>query len=204
MRCLLLACLAGWLALPSTPPLAGLVVAGYLWATKDLGITYGGKIRMPMGLDEFPPGFRESCALYTAHDSSWGTCPHPLGGYVIMYCNGAVDWSAKLIKIVPDSSCEAETALASRAAKATCFVRGLLLFHGRPVRASTPSLGDNKAMYTLVTQEGATPRTRYYERATMLIKRVVLMLLLSPYLISTHCMIDSGHLHEGARQGHFH
>ena len=44
--------------------------------------------------------------------------------------------------------------------------------------------GDN-----LVTQEGATPRTRYYERATMLIKRAVLMLLLLPYLISTHCMI---------------
>jgi hypothetical protein len=108
---------------------------------------------------------------------------------VIMYCNGAVDWSAKLIKIVPDSSCEAETALASRAAKATCFVRALLMFHKRPVKAGTPSLGDNKAMHTLVTQEGASSRTRYYERATMLIKRAVLMLLLVPHLISTHCMI---------------
>ena len=106
-----------------------------------------------------------------------------------MYCNGAADWSAKLIKIVPDSTCEAETALASRAAKATCFVRGLLRFHKRPVSAATPSLGDNKAMYTLVTQEGATPRTRYFERATLLIKRAVLMLLLAPYLISTHFMI---------------
>ena len=44
-------------------------------------------------------------------------------------------------------------------------------------------------MHTLITQEGATPRTRYYERATMLIKRAVLMLLLLPKLISTHCMI---------------
>ena len=43
-------------------------------------------------------------------------------------------------------------------------------------------------MYTLVTQDGATPRTRYYERATMLIKRAVLMLLLLPCLVSTHCM----------------
>ena len=106
-----------------------------------------------------------------------------------MYCNGAVDWSAKLIKIVPDSTCEAETALASRAAKATCFVRGLLRFHKRPVAAATPTLGDNKAMYTLVTQEGATTRTRYYERATLLIKRAVLMLLLAPYLIATQFMI---------------
>ena len=113
----------------------------------------------------------------------------PLGGYVIMYCNGAVDWSAKLIKIVPDSTCEAETALASRAAKATCFIRGLLRFHKRPVAVATPALGDNKAMYTLVTQEGATPRTRYFERATLLIKRAVLMLLLKPFLIGTKDMI---------------
>ena len=45
------------------------------------------------------------------------------------------------------------------------------------------TLGDNKAMYTLVTQEGATPRTRYYERATLLIKRAMLMLLLAPFLV---------------------
>ena len=108
---------------------------------------------------------------------------------MIMYCNGAIDWSAKLIKIVPDSSCEAETALASRAAKSTCFIRGLLSFHKRPVASSTPMLGDNKAMYTLVTQEGASARTRYYERATMLFKRATLMLLLIPYLISTKFMI---------------
>ena len=85
-----------------------------------------------------------------------------------MYLNGAVDWSAKQVKIVPDSSCEAETAVASKAAKATCFVRGLLRFHCRPVAAETPMIGDNQAMHTLVTNEGATSRTRYYERATLL------------------------------------
>ena len=52
-----------------------------------------------------------------------------------------------------------------------------------------PSLGDNQAMYTLVTQEGATTRTRYYERATLLIKRAIIMLLLAPYLIKTQFMI---------------
>ena len=44
-------------------------------------------------------------------------------------------------------------------------------------------------MYTLVTQEGDTPRTRYFERATLLIKREVLMLLLAPFLIGTKDMI---------------
>ena len=50
-------------------------------------------------------------------------------------------------------------------------------------------LGDNKAMHTLVTNEGASSRTRYYERATLLIKRAVLMLLLLPLLVSTHFML---------------
>ena len=168
---------------------AGVVVAGYLVATKDLGITYGGKLRVPYGLPTSPPGFNESGGLHTAHDSSWGTRPKPLGGYVVMYLNGAIDWSAKIVKIVPDSSCEAETAVGSRAAKATCFVRGLLRFHSRPVTAASPIIGDNKAMHTLITHEGASSRTRYYERATLLIKRAVLMLLLTPLLVTTHYMI---------------
>ena len=62
-------------------------------------------------------------------------------------------------------------------------------FHKRPVSGPTPALGDNQAMYTLVTQEGATTRTRYYERATLLIKRAIIMLLLAPYLIKTQFMI---------------
>jgi hypothetical protein len=167
----------------------GLVIAGYLSSHADLGITYGGSLRIPYGLSQAPVGFYESHGLYTAHDSSWGTRPKPLGGYVIMYMNGAVDWSAKLVKIVPDSSCEAETAVASFASKGTCFIRGLLRFHQRPVAASTPMLGDNEAMHTLVTNEGATYRTRYYERATLLIKRAVLMLLLHPLLVATNYMV---------------
>ena len=41
-----------------------------------------------------------------------------------MYMNGAIDWSAKLVKIIPDSTCEAETAVASFAAKAPLQLRG--------------------------------------------------------------------------------
>jgi hypothetical protein len=167
----------------------GLIVAGYLETNKSLGITYGGSIRVPYGMNKMPDNFVASGGLYTAHDSSWGTKPKPLGGYVTMYLNGAIDWSAKLVKIVPDSSCEAETAVASTACKGTCFVRGLLQFHKRPVASSTLMLGDNQAYHSLVSTEGASVRTRYYERATMLIKRAVLMLLVRPFLVATHYMI---------------
>ena len=165
------------------------VVMGYMVSTKKLGITYGGKLRIPYGLDAYPLGFEESCGLYTAHDSSWGTRVNPLGGYVIMYNNGAIDYSAKLVKIVPDSSCEAESAVASLASKATCYVRATCQFHRRRIHAFTAMLGDNKALYDLVQQEGASVRTRYFERATLLIKRAVLMLILKPFLVSTHYML---------------
>ena len=168
---------------------AGLVVVGYLVATKRFGITYGGKLRVPYGMSEMPPHFEISGGLYTAHDSSWGSRPRPLGGYVVMYNNGAIDWAARQIKIVPDSTCQAETAVGSIATKATCFVRAFLFFHKRAVTGPTAMLGDNKAMVEHVQQDGASSKTRHYERATLLIKRAVLMLLLKPYLVSTHLMI---------------
>ena len=72
-----------------------------------------------------------------------------------MYLNGAIDWSAKAIKLVPDSSCEAEMAQASRACKAGIAVRMLLSAARRKVIGPTPMLGDNKAYTEIVQQEGA-------------------------------------------------
>ena len=108
-----------------------------------------------------PEGFRDSRGLYIAHDRSCGKRARPLGGYVIIYLNGALDWSAKLLKIVAVSTAEAETAVGSLAARATCCVRELARFHRRPVTAATPMLGDNQAMHSLITHEGASARTRY-------------------------------------------
>ena len=69
-----------------------------------------------------------------------------MGGYVVMYCNGPVDWSAGTLKIIPDSTHEAESAIASRATKATCFVRELLRNNGRKLYGPTAMLGDNDAL----------------------------------------------------------
>ena len=168
---------------------AALVVIGYLVATKNLGITFGGHLRTPLGLVSAPFGFVQSLGLHCYHDSSWGQVPRPMGGYVIMHNNGCVDWASKSVKIVPDSTCEAETAVASFASKATCFLRMLFTFHKIPVTAATPMLGDCKASYDLITQDGASARTRYFERATLLIKRAVLMLILLPFHISTNFMV---------------
>ena len=53
----------------------------------------------------------------------------------------------------------------------------------------TATLTDNKAMFDQVTKDGATARTRYFERATLLIKRAVQLLIFTCYLVSTDWMI---------------
>ena len=148
--------------------------------SKNLGITFGGRLRVPLGLSEPPPHFAESSGLYTYHDSSFGSKPRPMAGYVIMYCNGPIDWNAGHLKIVPESSHEAESAVASRAAKGTCFARALLKNNGRKIYGPTAMLGDNDALWKTVHHEGHSARVRHYERATLLFKRAVLLLILSP------------------------
>ena len=81
------------------------------------------------------------------------------------------------------------SALAVMATKEELFVRMLHRMNRRPFSNATPMLGDNKASFDLIQQEGASSRTRYFERATLLIKRAVLLLLVQPYLIATQYMI---------------
>ena len=77
-------------------------VLGYLVKTKNLGLTFGGKVRIPIGLTEFPAHFEKNPGLHTYHDSSFGK-PRPMAGFVVMYSNGPVDWGAGHLKIVPDT-----------------------------------------------------------------------------------------------------
>ena len=84
---------------------------------------------------------------------------------------------------------EAESAQASRAAKAGIYARQLLINNGRKVIGPNVCLGDNKANQISSQQIGATARTRYYERAVLLFKRAVLLLILSPLRVDTDDMI---------------
>ena len=72
-------------------------------------------------------GFVGSLGLHTYHDSSWGKDVQPFRGVVIMLNGGAVQWAARKVRIIPDSSAEAETASASRAAKDTVATRMVLV-----------------------------------------------------------------------------
>ena len=165
-------------------------VVGYLVATQELGLTYGGKLRVPLGLSEMPPWFEESRGLFTSADSSWGKSPRPYGGHVVMRMNAALLWSSKAFKIViPQSTAEAETAQASMATRDTIFVRRACEGIRRSVKGPTMLLGDNSAMMDIIKKDGTTSRSRYFERTTMLVKYAVLRLLIATQLVSTNDMM---------------
>ena len=69
-----------------------------------------------------------------------------------MLNNGAIHWAARKLRIVPDSTAEAETAMASRAAKDTVAVRMILGDLRSPVSEATPLLGDCKATKDIITK----------------------------------------------------
>ena len=69
---------------PLAPHLAAAyTVIGYLLRTKELGITFGGPLALPLGISSKPPGFDESRGLYIVTDSSWGTQARPMGGHAV-------------------------------------------------------------------------------------------------------------------------
>lgn len=168
---------------------AAIYLMGYMINNASAGITYGGALRVPMGLNEQPLYFTESRGLYGSADSSWGTKPKPHGGHIVMRLNGAIMWKASALKVVADSTCEAETAEASRLTKDLIYARAVVSSCKRPVIGPSLILGDNSPMMDLVTKEGTSQRTRYFDRATLLVKYAVMQLIVAVKLVSTKMMI---------------
>ena len=121
---------------------------GYLVETSEDGITYGGPLKTPMGMEEPPPHFAESRGVYAVHDSSWNKAPKPYAGHGVYRCNGLIGYKAHLVKVVADSTMEAETAEASAAVKTVMYVQLASRGVKRPVLAPTATIGDNEAMYS--------------------------------------------------------
>lgn len=168
----------------------GYHVIGYLANTPNVGLTYGGSLRVPPGLKNAPARFSENGGLYCVSDSSFGRSPRPHGGHVIMRANAAILWSSKRFKtVVPDSTAEAETLEGSRAAKAIMFVKNVLMGISRPAVGSLALLCDNEAMFKLVQSTVVSQRTRHFERAATLLRWSVLRLLVQPFLVGTDYMV---------------
>ena len=130
-----------------------------------------------------------SLGLRVYHDSSWGKDTHSsfrwVGRYAQQWGNQSIQWGSRKLRIVPDSTAEAETTISSRAAKETVAIRMVLKDLRVCVQGPTPILGDCKAVKDIITKPCSTHRTRYFEHATLLVKRLYMLRIVVSLLIRT-------------------
>ena len=176
-----------------SPPRAAydflLHIIGYIIGNASTGITFGGALRVPMGLTAMPPHFMESFGTYAYSDSSWNKKPKPHGGHVVFRCNGPWMWKAGALKVIADSTMEAEMAVASRCTKDLIWARQMSNLIKCLMVGPAHILCDNKAMTEAVNKDGSSQRTRYFERATVFIKYAIMKNLVATILISTEQMV---------------
>ena len=176
-----------------SPPAAAyeflLHIVGYIIENAATGISFGGALKIPMGLTAPPPNFRQSYGTYAFTDSSWNKKPKPHGGHVIFRCNGPWMYSGKGLKVIADSTHESETAQASRCTKDLIWARQMSNHIRRPMMGPAYLLCDNKSMTEAVNKEGVSQRTRYFERSTVLIRYAIMKNMVATLLISTEQMV---------------
>ena len=101
-------------------------------------------------------GFHSYC------DASW--LLRSPAGHVIMFCNGPVDWQAKLIRVICHSSAEAEIAAGCFAGKKIMFCTQFINEFKISLKSPHLLLIDNTAANDLSNKLGVTPRTAHFLR----------------------------------------
>ena len=107
---------------------------------------------------------------------------------MVFIANAAVAWKASRSKVVPDSTAYAEMTVASKTAHAAVAIRIMLEGLGYGVAVATPLLGDNQAVRDIIIKNGASAKTRHFERAAMTVKCFYQQLVVVPHLVGTKQM----------------
>ena len=102
-----------------------------------------------------------------------------------MYMGAVIGWASKKLRVVPQSSTEAETAAGVNATKDTRFAIHILNFLGAPRTAAVPLLIDNEGMWFNVRNEGVSGRTRYWELWLAFVRDMYLRLVITPLKVDT-------------------
>jgi len=126
---------------------AGIALLSYMYGTRTLGLLYRRCKNVRL-------------SLYC--DSSYGE-PKPMYGFVVFANGTPISWTAKKQKIVPQSSCEAETAALCSGCKNLVFIRNLLSELGTAVELPMQTHTDNDATRLSTINPGTTARTKHYE-----------------------------------------
>ena len=143
-----------------------------MYKRQQLGLTYDGT----------------DASLAVFVDSSWGSLPKPFAGYVIQYGGASVSYQSKKLKLVAQSSAEAETAIYALGARNLQFTLHLFDFLDNPQQLPIRIFTDNSATRDSIKNPGVTARTRHYERWLLYAREQFLNRISVPHWISTSQM----------------
>ena len=149
---------------------AAIALLSYMYNTRTLGLLYKrcGHVRL---------------SVYC--DSSYGASPKPMYGYVVFANGTPVSWSAKKQKIVPQSSCEAETYALNAGCRALIFIKNLLAELNTTVELPMATHTDNDAARLTAINPGTTARTKHFESWLRYVRELYLNLVITVNWVPT-------------------
>ena len=170
---------------------AAMEVLLYVGRTKHLSIKYSKRDTRHRNIFSSPADQQKiepNSGIHTFSDSSWGVA-FPICGYGVFMAGGIVSYSSRLLKIVANSSCEAEYAAASLASQELRFIRNLLDDIGFPIIGPIVLAVDNTSAIDTATDVGVTKRNKHFDRALHYIRDEVFHLRVSLTFMPTHLQL---------------
>ena len=126
-------------------------------------IIYGGVPTIPAAIPRRRhQDFMKSLGLHMYTDASW--LLRSPAGFIIFFCAGPIDWSARLIRVICHSTAEAEIAAGCMGGKRMIFITQLLGDFKIKLAGPAMILIDNTATEDLCNKFGVTPKTAHFLR----------------------------------------
>ena len=98
---------------------------------------------------------------------------------------GAIAWSSRKLKVLAQSSTEAEICAGVNAAKDITFIRNVLTFLGLKPSGPTPLVIDNEGMWHNVRNAVTSARTRHFALWQQYVRQCYMGLKLTVHLVNT-------------------
>jgi hypothetical protein len=127
--------------------------------------------------------FEQALGWHGYCDASWAL--RSIAGYVIFMCNGPVDWSSKLIRVICHSSAESEIASGCFSGKRSVFIKQLTGEMTVVIQSKFFLLIDNTAADDLSKKLGVQTRTAHFLRWQFYLRWLVLHQYVEVFFIPT-------------------
>ena len=127
--------------------------------------------------------FEQSLGVHGYSDASW--LLRSVSGYITMMCNGPIDWSSKIIRVICHSSSEAEIAAGCFLGKRSVFITQFAACFKVKFAGKFILLIDNSAALDLSKKLGVQTRTAHFLRWQHYLRWLVLHQYVDIFFITT-------------------